>query len=49
MKYTTQVTIARSRADVIETFADSRHYSAWMESLVHMEVIEGEPGRIGIS
>jgi len=47
MKYTTHITLARPRAEVIEKFADSRHYSAWMESLVSMEVIEGEPGKVG--
>ena len=47
MKYTTHVTIDRPRSDVIEKFADSRNYSAWMESLVSMEVLEGEPGKVG--
>lgn len=47
MKYTTEVTVARPPAEVLGMLADSRHYNAWMEGLVHMEVLEGEPGMVG--
>jgi len=47
MKYTTRLTIARPCSAVIERFTDSRQYGAWMESLVSMEVLEGEPGVVG--
>ena len=47
MQYTTQITIARPRTEVMERFADSRYYNKWMESLVNMEVMEGEPGMVG--
>ena len=47
MKYTTTVNIERPPAEVIERLADCRQYSAWMESLVTMELLEGEPGQVG--
>ena len=47
MKYTTEVTIARLPDKVLETLADSRHYSEWMDTLVSQEVLEGEPGQVG--
>lgn len=47
MQYTISTMIARPRTEVIQHLADSQHYSEWMESLVSMEVLEGEPGEVG--
>lgn len=47
MKYTNTVDIALPRDEVVALFDDLDNYSAWQESLVSLEPLEGEPGQVG--
>ena len=47
MKYTTRVEIELLRERVVELYCDPAHYSAWQESLVSQELLQGEPGQVG--
>ena len=47
MKYTTTVEIDVPRERVTALFANPDHYADWMESLVGLERLDGEPGQVG--
>ena len=47
MKYTTTIEIDVPPARAIELFGNPHHCSDWMESLVDMDVLQGEPGQMG--
>ena len=47
MKYTISVEIDCSRTRVLDLFDSPEQYSAWQETLVEMERLEGESGQVG--
>jgi uncharacterized protein YndB with AHSA1/START domain len=47
MQYTIRVEIDLPRAEVFECYTNPNLYSTWMESLVSMEILQGEPGEVG--
>ena len=47
MKYTTTVEIDLSRESVVELFDNQENYNKWQESLMSLELLEGEPGQVG--
>ena len=47
MKYSTEITIARPPAEVFDLLVDSANYPDWMDGLLRMEPVEGEPGAVG--
>jgi uncharacterized protein YndB with AHSA1/START domain len=47
MQYTIRVEIDLPRAEVFECYTNPNLYSTWMESLVSMEILQGEPEEVG--
>ena len=47
MKYTNEVIIQKSRAEVIRLFDDADNLKKWMKGLESFEHISGEPGQPG--
>ena len=47
MKYSTTVKIELPRESVVELFDNQENYHKWQESLMSLELLEGEPGQVG--
>jgi len=47
LRYSTQITVARSRDDVIAIVQDPAQAPHWMEGFVSAEPVEGEPWAVG--
>ena len=47
MKYSTTVKIDLPRESVVELFDNQENYHKWQESLMSLELLEGEPGQVG--
>jgi len=47
MQYTIRVDIDLPREAVFESYTNPHVYRTWMESLVSLEILEGEPGEVG--
>ena len=47
MKYSTTVKIDLPRESVVELIDNQENYHKWQESLMSLELLEGEPGQVG--